>query len=111
MNEVLKKNDVIFIFPHQLKFFEEKYFDLSLMIGITLEMEPKDVKRYMSYVNLLSKNLYMKVFKYSGLPFSFYKVYRHDSREDYFIGKSWKNLFIEIGLETDIISHSGYRIE
>ena len=111
MSEALEKNDVILVFPHQLKYFKEKYFDLTLMIGVTLEMEPKDVKRYMSYVNVLSKNLYMKVFKYSGLPFSFYKVYRHDSREDYFIGKNWKNLFTEIGLETDIVSHSGYRVE
>jgi len=111
MSEALEKNDVILVFPHQLKYFKEKYFDLTLMIGVTLEMEPNDVKRYMSYVNVLSKNLYMKVFKYSGLPFSFYKVYRHDSREDYFIGKDWKNLFTEIGLETDIVSHSGYRVE
>lgn len=111
MNRTLENNDVILIFPHQLKFFKNKYFDLSLMIGITLEMEPKDVKRYMKYVELLSNNLYMKVFTYAGLPFSFYKVYRHDVREDYFIGKTWKLIFSEIGLETDNISHSGYKIE
>jgi len=111
MNDAVEKNDVILIFPHQLKFFKKKYFDLSIMIGITLEMEPKDVKRYMEYVDLLSNNLYLKVFKYSGLPFSFYKVYRHDVREDYFIGKSWKKIFLETGLETDIVSHSAYRVE
>ena len=81
------------------------------MIGVTLEMEPKDVKRYMEYVELLSNNVYLKVFKYSGLPFSFYKVYRHDVREDYFIGKNWKKLFLETGLETDIVSHSAYKVE
>ena len=85
MKKTLRDNDVIFIFPHQLKMFDTKYFDLSLMIGITLEMEPKDVKRYMEFVNKLSKSLYMKVFKYSGLPFSFYHVYRHNVRKDYFI--------------------------
>jgi len=111
MNDALEENDVVLVFPHQLKFFKKKYFDLSLMIGITLEMEPKDVKRYMEYVDLLSNNLYMKVFKYSGLPFSFYKVYRHDVREDYFIGKTWKQLFLETGLETDNISHSAYKVE
>ena len=37
---------------------------------------PKIVKKYMNYVNVLSKSLYMKVFKYSGLPFSFYKFYK-----------------------------------
>jgi len=111
MNDAVEKNDVILVFPHQLKFFKKKYFDLSIMIGVTLEMEPKDVKRYMEYVELLSNNVYLKVFKYSGLPFSFYKVYRHDVREDYFIGKNWKKLFLETGLETDIVSHSAYKVE
>jgi len=111
MEDAIEKNDVIFIFPHQLKFFNKKFFDLTMMIGVTLEMEPKVVERYMKYVDLLSNNLYMKVFKYAGLPFSFYKFYRHDVRDDYFIGKKWKKLFLETGMETDIVSHSGYKIE
>jgi len=110
MRKALNENDVIFIFPHQLKFFDDKYFDLSLMIGITLEMEPKDVKRYMSFVNKLSKALYMKVFKYAGLPYSFYHVYRHNVRKDYFIYDKWKQLYLDEGLETDIVSHAGYLI-
>ena len=68
----IDKNDIIYIFPHQLKFLRENYFDLSIMIGIINETEPKTLMNYMHYVNKISRNLYMKVFKYSGLPFSFY---------------------------------------
>ena len=74
-------------------------------------MEPKDVKRYMEFVNKLSKSLYMKVFKYSGLPFSFYHVYRHNVRKDYFINDKWQQLFLDEGLETDIVSHTGYLVK
>ena len=111
MKKEIDKNDVIFIFPHQMKFLEKKYFDISIMIGVTLEMEPKDVKKYMHYVNILSKTLYMKVFKYSGLPFSFYKVYKYNNKKDYFINEKWKEIFCDLGVETDEIAHLGYNID
>ena len=81
------------------------------MIGVSLEMEPGDIKRYMSFINNLSKNLYMKVFEFSGLPFSFYKFYRHNVRSDYFIPESWEELFNEVGDETDFMYHLGYKIK
>ena len=111
MQEIIIKNDITYIFPHQLSLLDEDFFDLSIMSGVTLEMEPKDVKYYMNYVGKLSKNLYMKTFKYSGLPFSFYKVYRYNVRDDYFIPKSWKEIFLDIGIETDFFCHYGYKIK
>ena len=111
MQEIIIKNDITYIFPHQLGLLDEDFFDLSIMSGVTLEMEPKDVKYYMNYVGKLSKNLYMKTFKYSGLPFSFYKVYRYNVRDDYFIPKSWKEIFLDIGIETDFFCHYGYKIK
>ena len=53
----------------------------------------------------------MKTFKYSGLPFSFYKVYRYNVKEDYFIPDSWKEVFLDIGIETDYFCHYGYKIQ
>jgi|TARA_B100001093_G_scaffold410510_1_gene399798 putative sugar O-methyltransferase len=111
MSNIIDKNDVIFIFPHQLKYLNKNFFDISIMIGITLEMDPKIVKKYMSYVNILSKSLYMKVFKYAGLPFSFYKFYKFDEKEHYFIDKNWVEIFCQLGLETDNIAHLGYKIK
>ena len=66
-------------------------------------MEPRDIKRYMNFINIVSNNLYMKVFEFSGLPFSFYKFYRHNVKSDYFIHDNWEELFNEVGTETDII--------
>ena len=111
MDKVIEENDIIYIFPHQLNLMNKNFFDISIMSGVTLEMEPKDVKNYMNYVGLLSKNLYMKTFKYSGLPFSFYKVYRYNVKEDYFIPDSWKEVFLDIGIETDYFCHYGYKIQ
>ena len=111
MQKAIEENDIIYIFPHQLKYLKENFFDLSIMLGVTLEMEPNDVKHYMVYVDKLCKNLYMKVFKYSGLPFSFYKVFRYNVKEDYFIPDNWKELFLDLGIETDFFCHYGYKIK
>ena len=40
----LEKNDVLFIFPHQIKLFEEKTFDIVLAIDCLHEMEKKIIK-------------------------------------------------------------------
>ena len=111
INHLIDVNDVTFIFPHQLRQLGNKKFDLALMIGVSLEMEPRDIKRYMNFINTLSSNLYMKVFEFSGLPYSFYKFYRHNVKSDYFIHENWEELFNEVGTETDFMYHLGYKIK
>ena len=111
LNHLIDENDVTFIFPHQLRQLGNKKFDLALMIGVSLEMEPRDIKRYMNFINTLSSNLYMKVFEFSGLPYSFYKFYRHNVKSDYFIHENWEELFNEVGTETDFMYHLGYKIK
>ena len=111
LKEAINENDIIYIFPHQLAILEENYFDLAIMIGVINEMEPKNIKNYMNYVNKITKNLYMKVFKYSGLPFSFYKFYSYNKRKDYYISNNWKEIFSENSLESDQIYHLGYKIK
>ena len=110
LNEIIDSNDVVLIFPHQLKLLKRNFFDISIMIGITLEMEPKIVKEYMDFVDQLSKSMYMKVFTYAGLPFSFYKFYKYDDKKSYHIHEDWKEIFCDVGLETDNIAHLGYKI-
>ena len=111
LNEIIENNDVVLIFPHQLKLLSRDFFDISILIGVTLEMEPKIVKQYMHYINILSKYMYMKVFKYAGLPFSFYKFYKYDEKSHYYINENWEEIFSEVGLETDNIAHLGYKIK
>ena len=47
----------------------------------------------MHYINILSKYMYMKVFKYAGLPFSFYKFYKYDEKSHYYINENWEEHF------------------
>ena len=81
------------------------------MIGVSLEMEPRDIKRYMNFINIVSSNLYMKVFEFSGLPFSFIKFIDIMLKSDYFIHDNWEELFNEVGTETDFMYHLGYKIK
>tara|TARA_B100000586_G_scaffold59915_1_gene41256 strand:+ start:4158 stop:5312 length:1155 start_codon:yes stop_codon:yes gene_type:complete len=108
MEEAIDKNDVIFIFPHQLNLLKQNSIDVTLAIVSLLEMDKEIVKRYMNIVNRLSKSIYIKVFKNSGLPFSFYQFYRSNVRSDYFINEHWEEKFNENCLVPDFLMHMGY---
>ena len=51
MIDALAKNDILFIFPHQIKLFEKKTFDIFLAIDCLHEMDKKTIKEYMQQVN------------------------------------------------------------
>ncbi len=110
MMKIINDNDIVFILPHQLELINRKTFDIAFAIGSLLEMEKKDVKRYMKLINKLSNSLYMKVFENSGLPFSFYQFYRSYVRSDYFIKDRWKEKFNENCIVPDYMVHMGYII-
>ena len=110
MMKIINDNDIVFILPHQLELINRKTFDIAFAIGSLLEMEKKDVKRYMKLINKLSNSLYMKVFENSGLPFSFYQFYRSCVRSDYFIKDRWKEKFNENCIVPDYMVHMGYII-
>ena len=110
MMKIINDNDIVFILPHQLELINRKTFDIAFAIVSLLEMEKKDVKRYMKLINKLSNSLYMKVFENSGLPFSFYQFYRSYVRSDYFIKDRWKEKFNENCIVPDYMVHMGYII-
>ncbi len=110
MMKIINDNDIVFILPHQLELINRKTFDIAFALGSLLEMEKKDVKRYMKLINKLSNSLYMKVFENSGLPFSFYQFYRSYVRSDYFIKDRWKEKFNENCIVPDYMVHMGYII-
>ena len=90
LNIELKENDILFIFPHQIKFFPKKTFDISLAIDCLHEMEKKIIKDYMTNFERVSQILYFKVWEYAGLPYSFYQHYSVHEKKDYFIKDHWK---------------------
>ena len=94
MNKLLN-NDILFIFPHQIQFFEKKTFDIFMAIGCLCEMDKKTIKRYMNYVDAHSKYLYFDAWDNTKVPFSIIKnkLSAH-SASDYSINKNWKKIFI-----------------
>ena len=95
MMEKLLNNDILFIFPHQIQFFEKKTFDIFMAMGCLCEMDKKTIKRYMNYVDTHSKYLYFEVWDNTKVPFSIIKnkLSAH-SDSDYSINKKWKKIFI-----------------
>ena len=95
LQNIIDRNDVIYIFPHQLDSFPKKFFDISIAIDCLHEMEEKIVKRYMSYFEEKSNSLYFKVWENAALPNSFYKYYSVHNKKDYFIKDTWKEILKE----------------
>ena len=94
MNKLLN-NDILFIFPHQIQFFEKKTFDIFIAIGCLHEMDKKTIKRYMNYVDTHSKYLYFAIWDNTKVPFSIIKnKLSAYSDSDYSINKNWKKIFI-----------------
>ena len=94
MNELLN-NDILFIFPHQIHFFEKKTFNIFIALGCLCEMDKKTIKRYMNYADIYSKYLYFTVWDNTKVPFSIIKnKLSAYSNSDYSINKNWKKIFI-----------------
>lgn len=95
MENALNNYDILFIFPHQLKYFDKKIFDVTLSIGNLCEMEKKQIQYYMNEYERISKFLYFKVWEISGLPYSFNQYYSVHNKKDYEIKDSWIEHFKE----------------
>ena len=107
--DAYNKNDILFIFPHQIQFFPEKTFEISIAIDCLHEMESKIINQYMINFEKVSKLLYFKVWENAGLPYSFYKHYSVHNKKDYFIKESWEELFKERCLYPSKYFHLAYK--
>jgi len=93
LQKLINENDVLFIFPHQIKYFSDNFFDISLAIDCLHEMEKKVINKYMDLFNLKSKYLYYKVWEESYVPYCFNHYLNASSKKDYFIKSNWKQVF------------------
>jgi putative sugar O-methyltransferase len=90
-DEVMKNNDIILIFPNQIKFLKQKYFDLFIAIDCLHEMKKNTVKEYMKIAQYTSRNIFFKVHEKAHVPFSF-DIYDINNN-DYFIDSSFNLIF------------------
>ena len=111
MMDAYKKNDVLFIFPHQISLFEKKTFDVSVALGVLCEMDKDQIINYMKIFESVSCSLYFKVWETSGLPYSFYKYYSVHKKEDYAIKESWKQHFKDRCIIPSNVFELGYEFK
>ena len=91
LGDCIEKNDLVFIFPHQLKFIKNKIFDLTIAISCLHEMEKKTLKFIMHNINNSSRNLYFSIWEKTDIPFSLFGTTLRSSNvnKDYFINSNW----------------------
>lgn len=106
INEI-KNYDISFIMPHQLNFFKNKIFDLTIAIDCIHEMDKETIKKYFYNINRFSKLFYFSVWKKTSVPFS--GIFRRYSNNldyfsnDYQIPKNWEKIY-----EKDLIFPSNF---
>ena len=85
LNDLINKNDIILIFPHQIKLFSKKTFDITIAIDCLHEMKKKTIKGYMEIFNNKSKFLYFKVCEEIYVPYDFNNYLNVSNEKSYFI--------------------------
>ena len=95
LSENIDKNDILFIFPHQIKMLKKKFVDLVVAIDCIHEMDKSTIKYYFENIDNFSKSIYFSVWRKTKVPhssaFKFNSNYLQSlSREDYQIPKNWK---------------------
>ena len=64
--ENIMKNDISFIFPHQMKYFTNQIFDLTLAIDCLQDINKKTVNEYFRYIDKFSDYFYYGIWKKTG---------------------------------------------
>ena len=115
LSNKIKKNDISFIFPHQIEIIKEKFFDLGIAVDCLHEMDKKTLNYYFDNFNNNTKNFYFSIWKKtknweSGTLFKKTENLNFE-KGDYPIPNNWKNKFYkELEFPSNQIS-LGYTIE
>ena len=87
--EIFANNDIILMLPHHLDFLKKKFFDITIAIDCLHEMDKKIIKYYMDKIDIISKNLYFKVWNETYLAYSFNNHLKAQDKKSYFIKNNW----------------------
>ena len=95
LEKLIDENDVLFVFPHQLEFFNDKFFNISIAIDCLHEMEKKTIKKYMQIFDKKSQFLYYKVLNETYVPYDYNNYLNANNADDYQINTNWDLIFKE----------------
>ena len=110
LREMYDENDIILILPHQLNYFLNKDFDITIAIDCLHEMDKKIIKFYMDTVHRISGHLYYKVWNKTHVPYAFNNFLSAKDKKGYQIKSSWKLILDEKSTFPYNYSELGYKI-
>ena len=97
LNEKIKKNDINFIFPHQIKKIQKELFDLTIGIDCFHEMDKSTINFYFENITNISNKFYFSIWSKTKNWYSaniFKRTERLDfEKGDYPIPSSWELKF------------------
>lgn len=115
LNKEIKNYDISFIMPHQLSYFENQMFDLTIAIDCFHEMDKRTISNYINNINRFSKLFYFSIWKKTIVPFSgISNVFRNNLdyfSNDYQIPKNWKKVYEKNLIFPSNFISSGYQIK
>ena len=100
LQESIKSNDISFIFPHQMKLLDKKFFQLVLAVDCMHEMDKKTINYYFELIDKNSNYFYFSVWEktrvaFSNSLFSLYGDRLDFNKKDYPINPNWSCVFKE----------------
>ena len=104
--KTLLENDIIFILPDQLVYFDKNSIDLFLAIDCLHEMTKERIKYYFNVADKISNYFYFKCWKKTEIPFDFIKL----DINSYPVKNSWKKIFHKDCDFPDNFFHSLYKL-
>ena len=97
--------DIIFLLPHQLEYFPDKFFDFTLNISSFGEMSLKQIHWYFRQINRLTRHyFYTKQWNVSKNPFDGLEL----TKNDYPYPATWKQIYIPETASFKMISLKQY---
>jgi len=110
LKKIYDENDIILILPHQLNYFINKNFDITIAIDCLHEMDKKIIKFYMDTIHRVSNYLYYKIWNKTHVPYAFNNFLTAKDKKGYQIKNSWKLILDEKSMFPSNFSEFGYKI-
>jgi len=106
VSALIHDNDLIFMFPNQIRMLADKSIDLFLAVDCLHEMTKATIGDYFAQIDRLAWSFYMKVWNSTLVPFDGHRL----TRDDYPVRPHWEKVFDEACLFPSNFCEMGYRL-
>jgi putative sugar O-methyltransferase len=106
LSALIRDNDLIFMFPYQIRLLADKSIDLFLAIDCLHEMTRATIDDYFAEIDRLARSFYMKVWNSTRVPLDLHRL----TRDDYPVRPHWEKVFDEACVFPSNFCEMGYRL-